>query len=47
MMEVDRTRDEPLSPVDTACLRIEDRTSLIVNVGAMVFAQPLDRARVK
>ena len=46
-MEVDRTRDEPLSPVDTACLRIEDRTCLIVNAGAMVFAEPLDFERVK
>ena len=47
MMEVDRTRDEPLSSVDTACLRIEDRTCLIVNAGAMVFAEPLDFERVK
>ena len=46
-MDVDRTHDEPLSPVDTACLRIEDRTSLIVNAGAMVFAEPLDFERVK
>jgi len=46
-LEVDRTKDEPLSPVDTACLRIEDRTSLIVNAGAMVFAEPLDFERVK
>ncbi|MFI5454175.1 MAG: wax ester/triacylglycerol synthase family O-acyltransferase [Isosphaerales bacterium] len=46
-MEVDRKDDEPLSPVDTACLRIEDRTSLIVNAGAMVFAEPLDFERVK
>jgi WS/DGAT/MGAT family acyltransferase len=34
--------DEPLSPIDTACLRIEDRTSLIVNAGVMVFTEPLD-----
>jgi WS/DGAT/MGAT family acyltransferase len=46
-MEADETCDEPLSPVDTACLRIEDRTSLIVNVGAMMFAESLDYGRVK
>ena len=46
-MDVDRTRDEPLSPLDAACLRIEDRTCLIVNTGAMVFAEPLDFERVE
>jgi len=45
-MEVDHTHDEPLSLVDTACLRIEDRTSLIVNAGAMVFGEPLDFKRL-
>jgi WS/DGAT/MGAT family acyltransferase len=40
-MDADHTRDEPLSPIDTACLQIEDRTSLIVNAGVMVFAEPL------
>ncbi len=33
--------------MDAACLRIEDRTSLIVNAGTMVFAAPLDFERVK
>ena len=46
-MEAGRTSDELLSLVDTACLRIEDRTCLIVNAGAMVFAEPLDFERVK
>jgi hypothetical protein len=32
----------PLSPLDAAYLRIEDRTSLVINAGAMVFAEPLD-----
>jgi hypothetical protein len=41
-MDVDHARDEPLSPVDTACLRIEDRTSLIVNAGVMVLAERPD-----
>jgi WS/DGAT/MGAT family acyltransferase len=37
----------PLSLVDAACLRIEDRTSLVVNAGALLFDEPLDFARVK
>ena len=45
--DVDHTHDEPLSPLAAACLRIEDRTSLIVNAGAMVFAEPLNFERVK
>jgi hypothetical protein len=46
-MEINGTCDELLSPLDTACLHIEDRTSLVVNVGAMVFAERLDYGRVK
>ena len=46
-MAVDRSPDEPLTPLDAACLRIEDRTSLIVNAGAMVFAEPIDVERLK
>ncbi len=45
-MDVDHERDEPLSPVDTACLRIEDRTSLIVNAGVMLLAEPPEFERV-
>jgi WS/DGAT/MGAT family acyltransferase len=46
-MEVNHSRDELLSPLDAACLTIEDRTCLIVNAGAMIFAEPLDFSRLK
>jgi hypothetical protein len=39
-MEAGVMRDEPLSPVDTACLRIEHRTSPIVNVGSWCSPSP-------
>lgn len=45
-MDVDHARDEPLSPLDTACLRIEDRTCLVVNAGAMILAEPLEFGRL-
>jgi WS/DGAT/MGAT family acyltransferase len=45
-MDVDHKRDDSLSPVDAACLRIEDRTSLIVNAGVMVLAEPPEFERV-
>ncbi|MFO0888574.1 MAG: wax ester/triacylglycerol synthase family O-acyltransferase [Isosphaeraceae bacterium] len=46
-MDLDHSRDVTLSPLDAACLRIEDRTSLIVNAGAMVFDGPLDDSKVR
>jgi len=47
MMEADPKCDEALSPIDTGCLLIEDRTTAIVNVGALVFAEPIAFNRVR
>ncbi|MFN8473437.1 MAG: wax ester/triacylglycerol synthase family O-acyltransferase [Anaerolineae bacterium] len=42
-----RRRREPLSSVDTAWLRMEDRDNLMMITGVMMFDQPLDYGRVK
>jgi diacylglycerol O-acyltransferase len=38
---------KPLSPVDTAWLRMEDPTNLMMITGVMVFAAPMDYERLK
>ncbi|MFN8496756.1 MAG: wax ester/triacylglycerol synthase family O-acyltransferase [Anaerolineae bacterium] len=42
-----RRRREPLSSVDTAWLRMEDRDNLMMITGVMMFDQPLDYGRVR
>jgi WS/DGAT/MGAT family acyltransferase len=46
LMNVEPCTAGPLSALDIACLRIEDRTSLAINAGIMVFAEPLEFQRV-
>ena len=38
---------EPMSKVDTAWLRMERPTNLMMITGVMMFAVPLDRERIK
>jgi hypothetical protein len=47
MMTLHGKSGASLSLIDAACLRVEDRTNPIVNVGALVFDEPLDFERVK
>jgi hypothetical protein len=41
------SHQEPLSSADTAWLRMDERTNLMVITGVMTFDGPLDRERVK